>query len=42
VISGLSVPSTGGQGTIQGTDKPLITGKCLLTLLIYFLDKHGL
>lgn len=31
-----------GQGGTQGTDKPPITGKCLLTLLIYFPDKNGL
>lgn len=30
------------QGGTQGADKPVITGKCLLTLLIYFPGKNGL
>lgn len=31
-----------GQGGTQGTDKPPITRKCLLTLLIYFPGKNSL
>lgn len=31
-----------GQGRTQGTDKPPVIGKCLLTFLIYFPGKNGL